>query len=108
MKTYNLIIAKTFPKTHIRQGELTEFHSNIRKGIKKHTIRKNYPFWETRFESLNKGTARIALKEWIGKPYMEPQLELQSLTTYEGIGLQKLSCNNGVFLINDYIEVTME
>ena len=42
MKTYVLTLSKSFPRTHARTGEPTEFREKLLKKGKIHTIRANY------------------------------------------------------------------
>ena len=59
----NLMFAKYFPAAHPRAGEPTEFPDNILAGIKKHTVRDNYPFW------LPHNGKRVNLCVWDIEPY---------------------------------------
>ena len=64
--------------------EATKFHKKL------HTIRANYDLWAKRFEQVKRGEACISVREWTGKPYRSPQVEITRLTQEHGIGLQKL------------------
>lgn len=93
MKTYVLTLSKVFPKTHKRAGEETEFEFKFVFGgnlEKKHTIRANYPLWEYRISEVQKGRAVISLRQWTGKPYRSPQVEICKLTAEDGVGIQML------------------
>jgi len=96
MKTYVLLIAKTFPKNHQLAGDNTHFIDYINNALnnnleqKIHTVRGNYQLWEKRFIQINKGTAQISLRYWSSKPYHSKQITICNLTKADGIGLQKL------------------
>lgn len=94
MITYVLMIAKTFPKTHKRDGELTKFAYKIDQGDKIHTIRANYELWEKRFEKIKAGKAVLVLKEWEGVPYRSKQIEVDRFDINDGIGIEKLTFSN--------------
>lgn len=117
MKTYVIILAKTFPKGHSRHGELTRFREFlirvleeysqdeigawdcwpvfINDGKKMHTIRGNFDLWEKRFKEIEEGRACLSVREWEGKPYDSKQSEIVRLTKEDGIGLQKLTFVDG-------------
>lgn len=54
-----------------------------------HTIRANYPLWKKRFEEIECGAACLSIRQWTGKPYRSPQIEIGRLTKSDGIGIQK-------------------
>lgn len=87
MKTYVLTISKNYLSTHPKAGQPTMFFNKIQKGEKLHTIRGNYELWKNRCDSVNEGRAIISLREWSGKPYNSPQVELKK---FDKIGCQKL------------------
>ncbi|MBR0116463.1 MAG: hypothetical protein IJM04_04195 [Prevotella sp.] len=119
MITYVLTLSRTFPSTHRRAGELTNFRSALGnalmcakcrekpKGmcvgecvagkVKRHTIRANYDFWAKRFEKIAAGKAVLSVREWVGKPYGKgsTQREIALLTKDDGIGIQRLEFENG-------------
>jgi len=105
MVTYQLILSQTFPATHPRKGEPTEFYSALRNTLdflrydlspvdfiycKLHTIRANYPLWKKRFEKIARGEACLSIRQWEGKPRRSNTIEIARLTKDDGIGLQKL------------------
>lgn len=90
MKTYVLMIARHFPKGHIRQGEKTLFRFFLKVKYKIHTIRPNYEFWEKRFKEIEKGNACLSLRQWTGTPYRSTQKEIFRFDKTHGIGIQKL------------------
>lgn len=106
MKTYYLTLSQTFPATHPRKGENTDFRTKLLSAryrqeggtlytasdgkCKLHTIRANYPFWAKRFEKINAGEAVLSVRQWSGKPYRSKMIEIARLTKDDGIGIQKL------------------
>jgi len=94
MKTHVITLSKTFPKTHSKIGCPTYFAENLSRGIKIHTIRANYPFWEKRIEEVRNGTACLSIRQWTGKPYASKQIEIARLTAYDGVGIQKIHLGN--------------
>ena len=115
MKTYVIMLAKTFPRGHSRFGDSTKFKKFllrvlenydedeigkwdcwplfIHDGKKIHTIRDNYDMWKKRFDEIDAGKACLSIREWEGKPYRSKQVEIIRLTKEDGIGLQKLTFN---------------
>jgi hypothetical protein len=89
MKTYVLTISRTFPSTHSRAGQLTNFESLIDSGVKIHTIRGNYELWRKRFDEINNRNAFLSVREWEGKPYNSKQKELFRFYDVHGIGVEK-------------------
>jgi len=93
MKTYVLMVSKTFPQTHIKRGKSTGFVESIsglflKKDSKKiHTIRGNYEAWKKKESAINKGDAVLSIRYWNGKPYRSNQVEIVKLTS---LGVQKL------------------
>ena len=105
MKTYVLIISRTFPAKHKRKGEPTKFEEQLlnavwrahnmsiglpQYGMKLHTIRSNYALWSKRFKQIYEGKAALSIRYWTGKPYHSKQTEICKLTKEDGIGLQRL------------------
>lgn len=95
MKTYVLMISRTFPATHPRRGSLTCFPENIifgqyLGGYKKHTIRANYEFWKKRIDKVQESKAELSLRYWSGKPRQSKQVEFLRLGKNDGVGIQKL------------------
>lgn len=93
VKTYVLTVSENFPKTHIRAGESTNFIDSIGSKNKIHTIRGNYFLWKKRLEEVQKGSAVISIRTWIGKPYNSKQVEHFTLTKEDGVGVQKIKLN---------------
>ena len=97
MKNYIITLSKTFPVTHARAGQPTDFKEKLLAAInsygewmKNHTLRANYELWKKRFEEIDAGRACLSIRQWTGKPYASKQVELMRLTREDGIGLQKL------------------
>lgn len=123
MTTYVITISETFPKTHKRAGQETDFLTSIKNGDKIHTIRGNkngtsYTRWVKRFEKINAGKAVLVLKVWEGKPYGKDstQKEVFRFDKSHGIGVERLEFFENQFdipcinypLINNYEEPTIE
>lgn len=100
MKTFVLMVAKTFPATHPKAGQSTGFYQKILDMEKIHTIRKNYPLWKKRIHEVNAGNARLSVREWTGKPYNSKQRELFELHRNE-VSIQKLEDEGLFFKIDD-------
>jgi hypothetical protein len=90
MKKYVLTVSHSFPKTHKRAGEPTNFPIAIKKSEKLHTIRGNYELWEKRFKQIEAGEACLSVRLWEGKPYNSKQFEICRLDKSHGIGVQKI------------------
>lgn len=90
MKTYVIILSETFPTTHPRKGQETEFGRSFLNGKKIHTIRGNFSLWEKRIAQIQKGEAVLSVRQWTGKPYQSKQVEIARLTAEDGVGIQEL------------------
>ena len=90
MKTYVLTLSKSFPRTHARAGEPTEFREKFLKKEKIHTIRANYELWSKRIKEVQDGKAELSIRQWSGNPYRSKQVEIARLTAANGVGIQKL------------------
>lgn len=97
MKTYVLTLSKTFPATHPRHGEPTEFLEKFLNGQtgtfgvqKLHTIRANYQLWEKRVKEVQNGKAVLSVRQWSGRPYASKQVTVATLTAADGVGIQPL------------------
>ena len=86
-KVYVLMLAKQFPKGHPKAGESTGFFNKIVGGEKIHTIRNNYPLWESRIEQINSGFAVLSVRGWTGNAYRSKQIEIMQ---FEKLGIQKM------------------
>lgn len=76
MKTYVLMVSKTFPTYHPKAGQPTNFVEKIARLEKIHTIRGNYPLWQKRIAQIERGEARLSIRVWTGKPYRSTQREV--------------------------------
>lgn len=123
MKTYVLIVSRTFPKYHKRAGENTNFIDGISCALfcpgdcndcnfndrKIHTIRSNYEYWSKIIKEVQEGKAILSLRYWSGKPYNSKQVEFCKLDKDSGIGIQKIEsfiwqyaiCENKTIEIED-------
>lgn len=98
MKTYVLLVRRTFPKGHKREGEETNFEDEINAALnnheqfwqKLHTCRKSYELWEKRIKEVQEGKAILSLRYWSDKPYRSKQIEFAVLDKDSGVGTQKL------------------
>ena len=59
-------------------------------GLKIHTIRANYPLWLKRITEVQQGKAVLSVRQWSGKPYRSPQIEITRLTVKHGVDIQKV------------------
>ena len=104
MKTYVLTLSKSFPRTHARAGEPTEFREKFLKEEKIHTIRANYELWSKRIAEVRAGRAVLSVRQWTGKPYASRQEEIARLTAENSVGIQKLCFPNRLTALVDYPE----
>lgn len=104
MKTYVLTLSKSFPRTHARAGEPTEFREKFLKEEKIHTIRANYELWSKRIAEVRAGRAVLSVRQWTGKPYASRQEEIARLTAENSVGIQNLCFPNRLTALVDYPE----
>ena len=90
MKTYILILSKTFPKGHPDENKPTRFGASVIQQVKIHTIRENYGNWEKKMKEVQNGEAVLSVRIWEGTPYRSKQMELLHLDKDSGVGIQKL------------------
>lgn len=77
---------------------------NLWKYRKLHTIRANYDLWAARIAEVEAGRACLSIRQWAGKPYRSPQIEIGRLTHADGIGIQKLEIRTPfAFTIDDML-----
>ena len=88
MKKIIITLSMVFPATHSRRGELTEFAGKLSSGAKKHTIRKNYDLWKVNTEKMERGKFYLSIRQWSGKPYNSPQVEIAQ--RHNPIGVQPI------------------
>ena len=117
MKTHVLLVSRTFPKGHKREGDPTYFVEKILNNgdilptsdvlieweivgfdPKIHTCRKNYELWAKRIKEVQEGKAILSLRYWSDKPYRSKQVEFAVLDKDSGVGVQKLD-----FFANSFI-----
>lgn len=101
MKTFILIVSKQFPKTHVKSGEPTHFKEKILNGEKIHTIRNNTPYWSKIVKEVNKGNARLSVREWSGKPYRSEQVEIAE---YFQLGFQEVLLGRATGIISHHLQ----
>ena len=107
MKTYVITLSQVFPATHFKAGEPTGFKEKFEAAIKQlegewwklHTIRANYELWKKRFEKIERGEARLSIRQWTGKPYRSKQVEIARLTREDGIGIERLTFDRSPHLL---------
>lgn len=93
------MLSRVFPTTHPKAGQETDFKPKVMAALngmpcyrkKLHTIRANYELWKKRFEEVERGYAVINLRQWIGRPYRSKTVLIKTLTSKDGIGIQKLT-----------------
>lgn len=90
MKKISLKVSKTFPCTHPRKGELTNFREKILSGEKIHTIRSNYDYWKKKIDMVNSGEAVLVLEQWVDRPYWSKVEDFMLFNSESGIGVQKI------------------
>ncbi|KDR52350.1 hypothetical protein HMPREF1991_01532 [Hoylesella loescheii DSM 19665 = JCM 12249 = ATCC 15930] len=81
-----VLMSRTFPLGSSRAGEETGFKASISDGRKIHTIRDNFAVWANKLDAIKKGGHVLSLRQWAGRPYNSPQVEI--LRTKEGVGYQ--------------------
>lgn len=81
-----ITLSRVFPVTHSRRGEPTGFASKLASGEKKHTIRRNYDLWKVNAEKMERGKFYLSIRQWSGKPYNSPQVEIAQ--RHNPIGVQ--------------------
>lgn len=88
MKTYVLILAKTFPKGHPRAGQPTYFKEKFLHGNKFHTLRGNCDRWGIILTQVCNGEAELSIRQWRGVPYHSKQEVIKNLNFYDGVGYE--------------------
>lgn len=88
MKTYVLILAKTFPKGHPRAGEPTYFKEEYLDERKIHSFRGNCDRWAKILHQVSEGKAILSIRVWRGLPYRSKQEVLRNLYFYDGVGYE--------------------
>ena len=110
MKTFVLLVSRTFPKGHKMEGEQTFFVEKILaalgfpylndENIKKfHTCRKNYELWAKRIKEVQEGKAVLSLRYWQDERGRSvkgnKQVEFAVLDKDSGVGVQMLTFDEG-------------
>lgn len=90
MKTYVITLSKRFMKGHPKEGEPTDFKNKFFEHQKIHTIRCNYKLWKKRIEEVQRGEAKLSIRQWSGKPYASKQEIITELTAKDGVGIERL------------------
>jgi len=105
MKTYVITLSKKFMAGHPKAGQETKFKGAFICGqnqaeksadcpfSKIHTIRDNFPLWESRIKEVQAGEAILSIRQWSGKPYRSRQETIANLTKDNGVGIQLLDCD---------------
>lgn len=83
-----ITLSRLFPKMLSRGGEQTEFAEKLRQGEKIHTIRKNFDLWKVNAEKMESGRYYISIRQWSGRPYKSPQVEIAQ--RHNPIGVQPI------------------
>lgn len=88
MKTVVLLVSKNFLSKHPRAGKPTGFAQKIKAGVKIHTIRTNFKYWEKKIRLVQEGKAVLSIRQWTGKPYRSKQKEVKRFYAKDGVGIQ--------------------
>lgn len=83
-----ITLSRVFPVTHSRRGASTGFASKLTSGEKIHTIRRNYDQWKVNSEKMERGKFYLSVRQWSGKPYNSPQVEIAQI--HKPIGVQSV------------------
>ena len=84
-----LTLCKSFPVTHSKAGEATDFEKKLKDKSKIHTIRYNAKnVWNGRYKDIVSGKKYLSIREWTGRPYNSEQKEIAQLPK---IGLQHVT-----------------
>ncbi len=81
-----ITLSRLFPATHSRKGEPTDFSHLLLNGNKIHTIRANYDLWKVNAEKMERGKFYLSIRQWSGRPYNSPQVEIAQ--RHNPIGVQ--------------------
>lgn len=83
-----ITLSRVFPTTHSRKGQPTGFKEKLASGCKLHTIRGNFDQWNAIAEKMQRGGYCLSIRQWSGRPYNSPQVEIASLD--QPIGIQRI------------------
>lgn len=81
-----IILSRVFPGPHSRRGQSTRFAEKLESGEKIHTIRRNYDQWKFNADKMEGGKYLLSIRQWSGKPYHSPQIEIAQ--RHNPIGVQ--------------------
>ncbi|KAA6346416.1 hypothetical protein EZS27_006066 [termite gut metagenome] len=88
--TVVITLSKTFFAGHPRCGEETGFKETILEGIKIHTCRLNYAYWERKIKRLKEVGGVLSIRQWNDKPFCSKQ-EIITEVPADVVGIQMLS-----------------
>lgn len=94
MKTYVITLSKNFMKGHPKEGNPTNFINRFISHDKIHTIRANYSLWEKRIKEIEAAKAILSIRVWKDKPYRSGQIEIETLSCINNVGIQKIEFTN--------------
>jgi hypothetical protein len=100
MKTFVLTVNSRFEKSMLDTIGAVKHRRPLPTEMKRHTIRANYAFWESRIAAITRGEAVLSVRVWSGKPYRSPQREFLRL---EKVGLQKVAKRSDGANVSYYI-----
>lgn len=83
-----ITLSRVFPTTHSRKGQPTGFKEKLASGCKLHTIRGNFDQWNAIAEKMQRGGYCLSIRQWSGRPYNSPQVEIAHLD--QPIGIQRI------------------
>ena len=83
-----ITLSRVFPTTHSRKGQPTGFKEKLASGCKLHTIRGNFDQWNAIAEKMQRGGYCLSIRQWAGRPYNSPQVEIAHLD--QPIGIQRI------------------
>lgn len=99
-KCYVLTVSKNFMKGHPRAGESTGFKEKILANEKIHTIRAG-DHWYKVVQAVNSGAAYLSVREWSGKPYASPQVEI---CKFMKLGYQIINIDSRGMILDIHID----
>ena len=86
-----ITLSRVFPTTHSRKGQPTGFKEKLESGDKRQTIRGNYDPWNAIAEKMQRGGYCLSIRQWSGRPYNSPQVEIAQID--KPIGIQRIELN---------------
>lgn len=85
-----VMLTKFFFDGHPRAGEDTNFAELVREGVKVHTCRDNFEYWQKKIDKLKKEGGTLSVRQWTEKPYRSPQETIIEIPTDE-VAVSKLT-----------------